>query len=199
MIVLRCGHEFCGSCLRQLIHCRLNDGSVVKCPHCREPFTERDVRVINPNAIQRWYEVMFESFIMEHAMEFFHCPTPDCPNVVDVSTYQRRSLLQKLLRKCRRRFHCQVCGKTSCLKCHSHHDETTGCSEWRTGELALKKLVLRQGWMQCPRCRTSVERVSGCDHMYCLCGQRFCYSCGGSTCICWFILPKRIRTHIFTW
>jgi hypothetical protein len=32
----------------------------------------------------------------------------------------------------------------------------------------------------CPYCGNRVEKSDGCDHMECLCGYQFCYSCGGA-------------------
>lgn len=38
----------------------------------------------------------------------------------------------------------------------------------------------------CISCGARIEKIDGCDLMECLCGYRFCYSCGsqGATCFC---------------
>ena len=33
----------------------------------------------------------------------------------------------------------------------------------------------------CPKCRASVQKVSGCNHVRCRCGQYFCWLCGAAT------------------
>ncbi|KAI0506436.1 hypothetical protein F5B22DRAFT_623554 [Xylaria bambusicola] len=42
----------------------------------------------------------------------------------------------------------------------------------------LISLAKRKGWKRCPSCRRLVEKVTGCDHISCRCGQHFCYKCG---------------------
>eukprot|EP00585_Thalassiosira_rotula_P013032 CAMPEP_0196131288 /NCGR_PEP_ID=MMETSP0910-20130528/1364_1 /TAXON_ID=49265 /ORGANISM="Thalassiosira rotula, Strain GSO102" /LENGTH=330 /DNA_ID=CAMNT_0041390749 /DNA_START=64 /DNA_END=1056 /DNA_ORIENTATION=+ len=36
----------------------------------------------------------------------------------------------------------------------------------------------------CPGCGSRVEKVTGCDHMTCLCGCEFCFKCGRVQCLC---------------
>jgi hypothetical protein len=39
---------------------------------------------------------------------------------------------------------------------------------------------LQNNTKECPACHQLIERITGCDDMHCLCGQRFCYRCGSS-------------------
>eukprot|EP01084_Bolivina_argentea_P167346 290456_1 len=31
----------------------------------------------------------------------------------------------------------------------------------------------------CPKCKRTVEKTGGCDHITCICGTHWCYICGG--------------------
>jgi len=33
-------------------------------------------------------------------------------------------------------------------------------------------------YRECPNCRLKIEKIYGCDHITCTCGQHFCYRCG---------------------
>ncbi|KAI8148114.1 hypothetical protein BJV82DRAFT_653997 [Fennellomyces sp. T-0311] len=40
------------------------------------------------------------------------------------------------------------------------------------------EFALAKNWSRCPNCRHVVERISGCNFIYCRCGANFCYRCG---------------------
>ncbi|KAJ1549345.1 hypothetical protein HK405_005066 [Cladochytrium tenue] len=50
----------------------------------------------------------------------------------------------------------------------------------------LDALCHRCGWTPCPRCRTPIEKLHGCNHIICLCRHEFCYRCAAPwyTCGC---------------
>lgn len=51
--------------------------------------------------------------------------------------------------------------------------------ELHSAEDAALMLLAKQGhWKRCPSCRHMVERLTGCNHMVCRCGNAFCYACG---------------------
>lgn len=41
------------------------------------------------------------------------------------------------------------------------------------------QIVRRNGWRLCRECGVGVEKVSGCYHITCKCGYRFCWICEG--------------------
>lgn len=42
----------------------------------------------------------------------------------------------------------------------------------------MKELVKKEGWGKCPKCQRIGEKKEGCNYMYCLCKQHYCYLCG---------------------
>lgn len=76
---------------------------------------------------------------------------------------------------------CPKCAQQICFKCREeYHGYFTSCekflekkfSEWSKNNLAISF---------CPKCKTKVEKVSGCNHMTCyLCKFQWCWICGGT-------------------
>ena len=47
----------------------------------------------------------------------------------------------------------------------------------------LFKEWMKQNCVQCPKCRLAIQRIGGCNWIYCSpdvggCGTKFCYKCG---------------------
>ncbi|KAL3808361.1 hypothetical protein ACHAXA_003849 [Cyclostephanos tholiformis] len=70
-------------------------------------------------------------------------------------------------------------------------EETAGREEAYVGD-EIDELTLHwinQNTTPCPFCGNRVEKSDGCDHMVCLCGYQFCYSCGGAYGRCRCVTP----------
>lgn len=61
---------------------------------------------------------------------------------------------------------------------------------WSTLDLASDReyaqVAKQNGCMQCPGCGVAVLKISGCNHVSCLRGHAFCFTCGKiwKTCYC---------------
>ena len=67
---------------------------------------------------------------------------------------------------------------------------------------STKKCLAETDGRQCPRCRNSVIRDIGCDHMTCLCRHEFCYVCGAPSkrSVCQSPCPGgNLRRWWWTW
>jgi hypothetical protein len=58
------------------------------------------------------------------------------------------------------------------LKLLSQRDEST------LNELVPEGLVPGQDYQRCPKCKSCVGLLEGCNHMTCTCGFSFCFICG---------------------
>jgi len=58
---------------------------------------------------------------------------------------------------------CPKCGTRTCIACKGRAHEG-GCPRDEAGQ-ALRTLIVRHGWRNCPACSRVVERRDGCDHM----------------------------------
>ena len=82
---------------------------------------------------------------------------------------------------------CPLCQKSYCLKCKTEWHENLTCEE---NQLSLKGIKNQEdeinfeeyakgcNFKKCPNCKRWVEKNEGCDHIKCLFGTHFCYSCG---------------------
>ncbi|KAK4207449.1 hypothetical protein QBC37DRAFT_95807 [Rhypophila decipiens] len=110
---------------------------------------------------------------------FRYCPTPDCGRIyrssVAVDENGRGGSKVKT-------FTCPQCLIPTCTACHAPHPGMT-CAEHKDvaldgGKEALELLRKKLGIKDCPKCKTAMEKVDGCNHMTCGgCGTHICWVC----------------------
>eukprot|EP00930_Biecheleria_cincta_P040361 TRINITY_DN27659_c0_g1_i1.p1 TRINITY_DN27659_c0_g1~~TRINITY_DN27659_c0_g1_i1.p1 ORF type:complete len:719 (-),score=89.31 TRINITY_DN27659_c0_g1_i1:177-2333(-) len=185
---LECRHGwYCDTCMLRYSETQLADGALqVTCPECRSPIEEHILRGIVPHkVIDRLLEQSLRQAVAASG-DLFACPTPDCPMRVALSVDGKSYL------------HCQLCSKTSCLRCgvQPYHEGATcesTCGTTKTqassddSERSLLQWMAETGTKQCPTCRMAVSKESlhnqgtqrsECHKMWCRnCGTRFCFKC----------------------
>ena len=171
-----------GPCFDDYIINAINSGKVpIKCPYCNK----KDINeaYVKDSLIQNKKEELIDKFdnfnmnyyIMQHPDDISCCPTPGCKYVF---LYQEGD----------DQFECPMCDKEYCLKCKSDWHEGLSCQEYRK-QLQLAKnekklddlfydFVKGSKFKQCPYCKHWVEKIEGCNHIACKCGNHFCYNCG---------------------
>ncbi|KAL3099576.1 hypothetical protein niasHS_003031 [Heterodera schachtii] len=86
------------------------------------------------------------------------------------------------------KFHCPECNYEMCRKCNEkwteEHNNLT-CEQFakqqnHEGYLIDKQLSenVVNGFTKCPKCKSPVEKIDGCNHMTCTCKFQFWYCCG---------------------
>jgi len=69
---------------------------------------------------------------------------------------------------------CPLCMTESCADCRDSSHPGMTCLQY--SEKQFEQIDIQV----CPRCKTKVEKVEGCNHMTCLfCRYEFCWICGG--------------------
>lgn len=179
--VMGCGHYFCSDCWMEHFIIRINEGQSrrIRCmaPKCNFICDEAIVRSLvsrkHPDIAERFDRFLLESYI-EDNKKVKWCPSkPHCGNAIRVEGD-----------KC-----CEVeciCGLQFCFSCLSEAHSPCSCLMW---ELWFKKCnsdLDNIGWIAtntkpCPRCHKPVEKNGGCNLVSCICGQAFCWLCGGAT------------------
>ncbi|KAF9922896.1 hypothetical protein FBU30_006971 [Linnemannia zychae] len=66
------------------------------------------------------------------------------------------------------------------------HEIENPCPPLAELERAASKVISENGWKVCAQCGAVVEKISGCNHMTCICRYEFCYACHKKwgTCRC---------------
>ncbi|KAG6530890.1 probable E3 ubiquitin-protein ligase ARI2 [Zingiber officinale] len=176
-----CGHSFCNDCWTEHFIVKINDGQSrrIRCmaPECSAVCDEAIVRNLVgarcPDIADRFDRFLLESYIEDNDKVKW-CPSvPHCGNAIRVDGD----------------VYCEVecaCGLRFCFSCSSEAHSPCSCPMW---ELWIKKC--RDGsetanWIAvnttpCPKCHKPVAKNGGCNLVKCICGQPFCWSCGGAT------------------
>lgn len=79
-------------------------------------------------------------------------------------------------------FKCSICRVQLCKNCRVSHSPLT-CAEYEAlplyernpEDIALFDTAKRSAYARCNRCNAFVEKIDGCSHVQCRCGNGFCY------------------------
>ncbi|XP_028796257.1 probable E3 ubiquitin-protein ligase RNF144A [Neltuma alba] len=172
-----CEHVFCSDCMASYVASKLkeNISSMVKCPDpkCRSIIEPLFCRSIIPDELfERWENAVCENLIL--GSQKFYCPFKDCSAMLvddgdEVVTSSE----------------CPNCRRLFCAQCKVTWHAGMDCTEFQSQKAdqthnddLLKELAKNKRWRRCPRCRFFVEKIDGCSHISCRCGNQFCYGCG---------------------
>jgi hypothetical protein len=171
-----CGHVYCAACFSDLcqsqssastefrISCVGGEGGCGKIL----PLAELQ-DLLSSAAFEAVLEASFASYIRRHPTNFRYCPTPDCAQIY------RPTADGGMI------FTCTKCLIPTCTACHGPHPGIT-CAEHKErasgGYEALEKIKKELGIKDCPKCKTAMEKIAGCNHMTCSgCGTHICWVC----------------------
>ncbi|KAE8356735.1 hypothetical protein BDV28DRAFT_144857 [Aspergillus coremiiformis] len=171
----QCGHTYCADCFERL--CFAGDISskefCVSCEgdsgNCKKVLAISEIQEqLLSNVLEDVLQTSFNSQIRRHPQDFHYCPTPDCGNVYRVGS--KAGCLT-----------CSKCLVMTCTMCHFSHAGMT-CAEYKDhtsgGYKAFEKVKEQLGIKDCPKCKTSMEKTEGCNHMTCRgCGIHICWAC----------------------
>lgn len=176
-----CGHCFCNNCWTEHFIVKINDGQSkrIKCmAHkcnaiCDESVVRNLVSKTNPDLAEKFDRFLLESYIEDNKRVKWCPSTPHCGNAIRVEDDQ----------------FCEVecsCGVQFCFGCSLEAHSPCSCLMW---ELWVKKCRDESetvNWITvhtkpCPKCHKPVEKNGGCNLVSCICGQAFCWLCGGAT------------------
>ncbi|KAI9657898.1 MAG: hypothetical protein M1829_006860 [Trizodia sp. TS-e1964] len=135
--------------------------------NCNIIFDLKELKESLPSkAFEEILESSFASYIKHRPTEFRYCPKPDC-NMI----YRATAKMQFNT--------CASCFTVTCTNCHNSHPNKT-CAEFKDeasgGYAAFEKLKKELGIKDCPKCKTPMEKIDGCNHMTCKgCGAHLCW------------------------
>ncbi|KAK0670414.1 hypothetical protein QBC41DRAFT_95664 [Cercophora samala] len=167
-----CDHSYCKPCFEQLVLTGLQTEAQFPPKCCLNPIPCRTITKYASRSTRKLYT----DKSAEYTTDKIYCPIPDCGRWHD-----KRAITFKYTTapKCPN-------GHKMCSVCHQKaHKRGQYCP--KDPDLIRAKAFIKEfGWQRCPKCHATVEHISGCRHMRCRCGGRFCYVCGAKwgTCKC---------------
>ncbi|KZV52653.1 hypothetical protein F511_07046 [Dorcoceras hygrometricum] len=176
-----CGHSFCNHCWTEHFVIKIKEGQSkrIRCmAHkcnaiCDEAIIRKLVSLRHPDLAEKFDRFLLESYIEDNKMVKW-CPSvPHCGNAIRVENDE----------------YCEVecsCGLQFCFSCLSETHSPCSCLMWELWTKKCRDESETVNWMTvhtkpCPKCHKPVEKNGGCNLVSCICGQPFCWLCGGAT------------------
>ncbi|KAJ7538006.1 hypothetical protein O6H91_11G031000 [Diphasiastrum complanatum] len=176
-----CGHCFCNDCWTQHFIINIRDGQSrrLKCMAdkcgaiCDEDKVLTLVGAKDPKIQQLYQRFLLESYIEDNSNVKW-CPRiPHCGNAIRIECEP----------------YCEVeciCGHQFCYNCLQQAHSPCSCHMWQLWTRKCLDGSETTNWMTahtkpCPKCQKPVEKNGGCNLVSCICGQSFCWLCGGAT------------------
>ncbi|KAI1307824.1 hypothetical protein F5Y03DRAFT_351986 [Xylaria venustula] len=179
-ITIGCGHTFCTQCFKDL--CRYprsppgdgpqGDISII-CrgaeDTCKSAVSLKEIQAhADPLDFEQLLESTFHAYINRRTDQFHKCPTPDCSSIYRLASDADLPSWHM----------CNQCVKLFCRSCHKRHAGQT-CSEhdaWETFEEYKRRNSATI--KDCPKCRTTMEKIDGCNDVQCAgCKVHICWVC----------------------
>ncbi|KAH7730986.1 ubiquitin-conjugating enzyme E2-binding protein 1 [Aphelenchoides avenae] len=179
LIGLKCGHLFCRECWNGYLACKVtSEGiSTISCPQ-----QKCEVAVDDMTALSLLQDQAVKDAFKRYACNSFvasnkclkWCPAPNCGRIVKAPLAECRPVI------------CD-CGNVFCFQCTKEWHDPVDCGILK---LWLKKCAddsETYNWLSahtkdCPKCKVSIEKNGGCNHMTCrngACKYEFCWLCMG--------------------
>ncbi|TFK72289.1 hypothetical protein BDN72DRAFT_792665 [Pluteus cervinus] len=183
-IVDYCDHALCRDCLRNYVVTQIAERKFpIPCPLCAATKTkDGGSEWITENLIQILGIPEAQFAIFEEMQLVMYSVPVRCPGCrrsvnIDRQEYEENAILACPLPGCNYGW-CKNCQQAIVQNGPRHSCDGTN---------ELDHLMTQQGWKRCPRCKTPIQKTSGCNHMTCRvpgCNTEFCYVCGHTPCQC---------------
>ncbi|KAM1242903.1 hypothetical protein ACFX2G_035211 [Malus domestica] len=176
-----CGHCFCNSCWTEHFVVKINEGQSkrIRCmAHkcnaiCDEAVVRNLVSKRHPQLAEKFDRFLLESYIEDNKRVKWCPSTPHCGNAIRVEDDQ----------------FCEIecsCGLQFCFSCLLQAHSPCSCLMWELWAKKCRDESETVNWITvhtkpCPKCHKPVEKNGGCNLVSCICGQAFCWLCGGAT------------------
>ena len=120
---------------------------------------KRDIwELQDKNVYTKWLNESFKLHLEKNRDVYYHCPTPNCPTIVE------KSILDVI--------RCPACQKSACIKCYNDHKDNVDCYQYEEWKKLNDKAEIIFEW-DVKGCKRFVEKISGCNRLQCMCGKKF--------------------------
>ncbi|RPB20582.1 hypothetical protein L211DRAFT_791862 [Terfezia boudieri ATCC MYA-4762] len=146
--------------------------------------------VLSTGELDNVLHTAFTSYIRRRPNEFLYCPTANCGTVYcppPTSTKGGQVLT------------CVDCLLEICMTCNVEAHDGITCEEYKisthhdqNAEKEYEEWKARNGVQACPKCKTDIQKVSGCNHITCgSCKAHICWQC-----LAVFNQSEEVYTHM---
>ncbi|XP_065624929.1 probable E3 ubiquitin-protein ligase ARI2 isoform X1 [Quercus suber] len=140
---------------------------------CDEAIVRNLVSKRHPDMAEKFERFLLESYIEDNKRVKWCPSTPHCGNAIRIEDDE----------------FCEVecsCGMQFCFSCLSEAHSPCSCLMWELWAKKCRDESETVNWITahtkpCPKCHKPVEKNGGCNLVSCICGQAFCWLCGGAT------------------
>ena len=172
-LTLECHHVYCLDCFESLCTSSVASGPI-SCQgdmgNCKRMLGLAELTLhLSSTAFEEVLKESFASHIRRRQDEYRFCPTPDCGFIYRSTTSGKA-------------YTCPKCLEVTCTLCNDQHGVMT-CADYKDlksgGLEAFERFKKSMKIKDCPKCKTPIEKIDGCNHM----------TCGGCTAhLCWICL-----------
>ena len=127
--------------------------------------------LLSPASYNKYLQYYRKSFVTENKCTRY-CPAPDCNYAVISQSMKQADIICK-------------CGFDFCYKkqCKYRAHRPISCDiliEWYS-KIGTDEsdLWMKLNTKSCPKCKVSIQKNDGCNHMTCMCKYEFCWLCMG--------------------
>ncbi|KAF9598768.1 hypothetical protein IFM89_031436 [Coptis chinensis] len=172
-----CSHCFCRPCLVEQCESAIksHDGFPLCCTHegCGRPILLADLRsLLVAQKLEDLFRASLGAFVTSSGGNYRFCPSPDCPSLYRVT--QPGMVAEP--------FVCGACYVETCKRCHLEYHPYIPCEKYKEfkedPDSSLKEWCKgKEDVKCCPVCGYMIEKVDGCNHIECKCGNHICWVC----------------------
>ena len=193
---LDCGHSYCKSCwVLYLTEKILDQGEshYISCPdtNCHVFVDDRKVLSLieDRKTRSKYIKLIINQFVVKNR-RLKWCPSVDCASAIELKEIASSSHYCLTVE-------CAYCHKRFCFHCLEDPHDPVSCSgflRWKTKCLDKDHVesmnYINANTKECPKCKVSIEKNGGCNHMSCSnCKHSYCWLCG------YDLTPSGPHTH----
>lgn len=178
---MECGHCFCDDCWKTHFRIQIDGGNcrLLGCmaEDCGAVCDDARVKALiadQPALWWRYCHTLLHSYVDDGKFVKWCPAAPHCGRAIKV--IDGDAVYEPVC----------GCGHHFCFSCLDCAHSPCSCHIWRLWLDKTSNDTETKHWVSantkpCPKCKSNVEKISGCNLVTCRCGQHFCWLCGGAT------------------